>query len=65
MTEYIFSVGWNKGEIDFGVCCSVQDLTLEQMNEVRKMIVVGIGTMEDMWRREQQRRTPAAQTEKP
>lgn len=47
---------------DFSISATVCDLNLEEMNNLRAMIVVGIGTMEDMWRREQERRAPAAQT---
>lgn len=54
--RHLFSVGWNKGEMDFGVLGSVCELSQDQMGELRKMIVVGIGTMEDMWRRAQERK---------
>jgi hypothetical protein len=52
--------GWNKGEMDFGINGAVQDLSFEQMNKLRVMIIAGIGTMEDMWRREQERKCPAS-----
>jgi hypothetical protein len=57
------AVGYHKGEMDFAINGSVCDLDYEEMNDLRRMIVVAIGTMEDMWRREQERRAPAAQTE--
>lgn len=60
----LFQVGWNKGEMDFRVAALVCELSFEQMNQLRQMIVVGIGTMEDMWRREQEKKHPAAQYEK-
>jgi hypothetical protein len=64
MTNPLVQFGWHKGEVDFSVNASVTDLSFAEMNELRAMIVVGIGTMEDMWRREQQRKLPAAQTNK-
>jgi hypothetical protein len=30
------------------------------MNDLRAMLVVAVGTMEDMWRREQERKLPTA-----
>ena len=60
--DALFSVGWNKCEMDFAVRGDLMDLTLDEMNEFRKMLVAGIGTAEDMWRREQQRKHPSAVT---
>lgn len=48
--DAILTVGWQKGEIDFGVRGDIMDLTFEQMQEFRAMIVAAIGTMEEMWR---------------
>lgn len=59
--DAIFSVGWNKGEMDFAVRGDLAALTLEEMNQWRIMVIAGIGTAEDMWRREQQRKCPAAE----
>lgn len=51
----ILTIGFDKnGEAEFGVRCTVADLTYEKMKELRAMIPVAIGVMEDMWRREQQ-----------
>ena len=51
----ILTVGFDKnGEADFRVRGSICDLDLERMNRLRAMVAVGIGTMEDMWRRERQ-----------
>ena len=56
----LIAVGYDKnGEVDFGVNCSVINLDYKQMNEIRAMLIVAIGTMEDMWRREQQSKNPA------
>ena len=57
----LFQVGWHKCEIDFQVRADIASLTLAEMNEFRAMLIVAIGTMEDMWRREQERKHPAAQ----
>ncbi len=58
----LISIGYYNGEIDFAVNGSVINLTQEQMHELRAMIVVAIGTMEDMWRLEQQRNMPSKTT---
>lgn len=47
----ILSVGCYKGEMDFGISSTIESLSYEQMNEFRQMLVVAIGTAEDMWRR--------------
>ena len=53
----IFSVGFDKnGEAEFGVSGTVLDLTYAQMKELRAMIPVAIGVMEDMWKRENMNR---------
>ena len=58
--KMIFEVGFDKnGQADFGVNGQLYSLDLEKMNQLRIMIVAGIGTMEDMWRREQERLNPA------
>ena len=47
----IITVGFDKnGDAEFGVRCIVTELTYEQMNEMRAMIPVAIGVMEQMWR---------------
>jgi len=53
MNNPYISVGYHKGEMDFSISAEVQDLDHSEMNDLRQMIVVAIGTMEDMWRREQ------------
>lgn len=60
--DALFQVGWHKHEIDFAVRGDICALTLEEMNEFRAILVAGIGTMEDMWRKEQERKAPAAQS---
>ena len=47
--QQFLSVGYHKGEMDFGVTCSIEDLTYEQMRELREMTIVAIGIMERMW----------------
>lgn len=56
--DALLQVGWNKGEIDFGVRGDIISLTLDEMNKFRAMTVVAIGTMEDMWRRHQESLRP-------
>jgi len=54
MENAILTVGKKKGEMDFGIRATIQDLSYEEMNEFRAMLIVAIGTAEDMWRRAQQ-----------
>jgi len=50
----ILTVGFDKnGEAEFGVRATVFDLTHAQMKELRAVIPVAIGVMEQMWRDEQ------------
>lgn len=49
--ENIFVVGKKKGEWDFSIRATIQDLSIDDMNELRAMIMAAIGTAEDMWRR--------------
>lgn len=58
-----FSVGIHKYEMDFSVSCAVANLSYEEMRQLREMIVVGIGAMEEMWRHNQ--KLPADQCVKP
>jgi len=54
----ILEVGYDKnGEMDFGVCATVEGLSYKQMKEFREMIVVAIWCAEDMWRRNQKEDT--------
>jgi hypothetical protein len=53
----ILTVGFDKnGDADFGVRCSIGELSLEDMTRLRAMVTVAIGTMEQMWRDEQMRK---------
>jgi len=47
--QQILSVGYHKGEMDFGVNSSIRDLSHEQMNQFRQMLIVAIGQAERMW----------------
>lgn len=40
-----------KDEFDFEVSAKVQELSYKEYNELRAMLVVAIGTMEEMWRK--------------
>ena len=44
-----------RGELDFGVRGLIYNLDLKGFNELRSMIMAGIGIMEGMWRRNQER----------
>ena len=53
----ILTVGFDKnGEADFGVGMSVCELTFAQMKELRAMIPVAIGVLENIWRDAQMRK---------
>ncbi len=63
MDRDIITIGFHKGEIDFGVNASIGDLTQDQMDKLRIMTMVGIGQAEQMWARATQ--MPARIIEKP
>lgn len=50
MKNIYLSIIKEKGEFDFEVSALIQELSLEEYNELRKMLVVAIGTMEEMFR---------------
>ena len=54
----ILSIGFDKnGEADFAVIILwLQQLTFDQMKELRAMIPVAIGVLENIWRDEQMRK---------
>lgn len=59
MNNTIIEIGFDKnGEADFSISATIANLSLDQMNDLRKMIVVGIGTAEDMFRRSNEERRP-------
>ncbi len=60
----LITVGFCKGEIDFGVRCTVSELTLKEMNQLRIMMCVAIHEAESMWAREQAKKYPAYQEAK-
>jgi len=50
--QNIIQIGFDKNnEVDFGISAMVQGLSFDQMQKLRAMIPVAIGTMENMWRR--------------
>lgn len=49
--ENIISLSRKRGEWDFGVRATITELSFEEMNELRQMIIVAIGVAEDMWKR--------------
>ena len=48
-TEYIKIIK-EKGEFDFEVSASIEELTFEEYEELKSMLITAIGTMEQMWR---------------
>ena len=51
MIEYLKLIR-EKGEFDFEVSSKILDLSQEEYDELRAMLVVAIGIMEEMWRNE-------------
>ena len=47
----IITIGYHKGEMDFGVNGSVVDLSLEELNQLRIMTCVAIQQAQNMWSR--------------
>ena len=47
----LITIGYHKGELDFGVNCSIEELSFEQMEDLRAIICVAIGRAENMWRK--------------
>ena len=47
----LLSVGFHKGEPDYRASMLVQDMTFDQMQELRAMIPVAIAALEDIWSR--------------
>ena len=58
--QNILTVGWHKGEMDFGINCDIDELDIKQMHEFRVMVCVAIGQAENMWRRAREKQNPAA-----
>ena len=59
MEKNIITVGWYKGNMDFGVNCAIEDLTYEEMKSLREMLCVAIGQAEQMWAKGHNRKHPA------
>ena len=47
--EQLFSIERKNGEFDFSVSSAIEDMSLEEFNQLREMIVVAIGAMEQMY----------------
>ena len=62
----LIEVGLDKdGQFDFGISCQICDLSVDKMNDLRAMMCCAIGTAEDMFRREIERRNPACSAYQP
>ncbi len=52
MKREIITIGFDKnGEADFGIRADIEQLSLEELKELREIIIVAIYIAEDMWRR--------------
>lgn len=51
MKQTYFEITREKGDIEFGVSSSIIDLSQDDYDELRQMIVVAIGVMEEMRRK--------------
>jgi len=56
----VITIGMKKGEWDFSVRATIQELSYEEMQDLRAMIVTAVWAAEDMWRREQDDRSGQA-----
>ena len=64
--QALVSVGFDKnGEAEFAISMKLEELSLERMNELRTMLVVAIGTAEDIWRRQWHREIAKQQAKTP
>jgi hypothetical protein len=45
------TVGYHKGEMDFGINCDIEKLTYEEMRAFRETVCVAVGQAEQMWRK--------------
>jgi hypothetical protein len=53
----ILAVGFDKnGEADFGVSMACVNLSFDQMKELRAMIPVAIGQLEELWKNAQMKK---------
>ena len=48
MKQVYFEITREKGDIEFGVSSSIIDLSQDDYDKLREMIVVAIGVMEEM-----------------
>lgn len=51
MKQIFFEITREKGDIEFGVSSSIIDLSQDDYDKLRQMIVVAIGVMEEMRRK--------------
>lgn len=63
MKEPLITVGYYKGEMDFGVLASIGELTIDQMDQLRIMTMVAVGQAEQMWARAKDLDNPTCQAE--
>lgn len=57
MKEPYIAIGYNeKGEMDFSIWLTIRNLTLEEMNDLRRMIPVAIASAENQFKMGEQKR---------
>ena len=61
MSKVLIEIGFSRwNEENFHISSAIADLSLEEMQRLRRIIPVAIFVAEDMWHREQERKNPAA-----
>jgi len=63
MDKPFITIGYHKGEMDFGVNGSIMDLNRTQMKDLREMLCVAIHQAESMWSRGVENRNPTCSAE--
>lgn len=51
MENTLITIGYHKGELDFGVNTEISNLTREQLFELRSTVITAIVQAENMWAR--------------
>lgn len=46
--EQVFTIERKNGEFDFAISSAIEDMSLEEFNQLREMLIVAIGAMEQM-----------------
>lgn len=65
MDRPLITIGFHKGEMDFGVSCEVGILDFKTLEKLRSMVITAIWCAEDMWKRNNEPKAYQANTNKP